>query len=165
MRRRWNSAVGRNLRSCTLHQGLLFPLSLSFSFCCDPFSLSYHGCSLFFLHRSRQRCALALSLTMWNQIALSCQIQLPSVCGCRVSACLCVGYTTVALAKKLSNLKHYRQIFWLFCFCLVFFYYVACKKLSRHVNHPDSCVKPVWWSHRLVILPQAESSTFWTWSQ
>lgn len=110
VRRRWNSTAGRNLRSCTLHQGLLFLPSLSCSLCCDPFSPSYHGCSLFFSHRSRQRCALALSLTMWNQIALSCHAQLPSVCGCRLTACLCVCCTTETLAKKLSNLKHHRLI-------------------------------------------------------
>lgn len=48
--------------------------------------------------------------------------------------------------------------FWLFCFGLGFFFLVLLvKKLPRHVNHPDSCVKPTWWSHRLVIVPQAGS--------
>lgn len=85
VRRRWNSTAGRNLRSCTLHQELLFPL-LSFSLCCDPFFPSVMAWLLTpdLLAFSAAPCT---GLGVWNQIALSRQL---TISLCRVSACLSV---------------------------------------------------------------------------
>lgn len=80
------------------------------------------------------------------------------------SQCLSVCWLhNGATCQEAIKSKTPQADFWLFCFGLGFFCScVACKKLSRHVNHPNSCVKPIRWSHWLVILPQAESSTLWT---
>lgn len=152
VRRRRSSSAERSLRSHTLHRELLFPLL--------PFSLPR---SLLLSVTSRLLILLLLRLllpfmaaTCSGIIAWLCEITLrysrrpstPSVCGCRVRACLvCVCWSHF---KKLSNLKHHRHL----SDCPVLGC-VAWKKLSKHVNHPASCVKHTWWSHWLVSLPRS----------
>lgn len=112
----WSSTAWRNLRFCTLQQKLLF--SFSFSPRCDPFFpcvMSWLLILLLFSHFSQQWCALVFSSLVWNQIALYTQPQLPSVCGCRVRACLCVFDS----CQEASKTKPPQSNFWLFWFVFV----------------------------------------------
>lgn len=129
----------RNLRSCTLHQGLLCPnrhLSLSVVMLLlvllPPPWLHTHGA-----RSSSHRFVVVVS----------------------VPVCSLFNTDTCQEAIKSKTLQ---ADFWFEWFLFRLFSCVAFKILSRYINHPDSCVKPISWSHRLVVLPQEKNLTFWT---
>ena len=151
VRRTWSSTAGRNLRPCTLHQGLLFPplhttsLLLHHVMAAHSSSTVVHGsdvhwCFLFFC----SPCEIRLYYP-------ARAMQLPSVCGSRVRVFLSLAVCLLLSCQEDIKSKPPQAHLLLLSFCLDVFLFFS----LGHVNHPDGCVKPVWWSHRLVLLPQA----------
>lgn len=122
VRHRWNSTAGRNLRSCTLHQGLLFPLSLLSLSAVIP-SLSVISwlliirlppfmaamCTSFIAHHVKSDCIIPSEPA---PISLRLQSQCLSVC------LLHNGYS----CQKAIKSKTPQADFWLCCFGWAFFF-------------------------------------------
>ena len=130
VRHRWNSTAGRNLRSCTLHQGLLFPplspLSLSLSLSLLWSLLSVISwlliillppfmavmCTSFIAHHVKSDCIIPSEPA---PISLRLQSQCLSVC------LLHNGDSCQQAIKS----KTPQADFWLFCFGWAFFFFLV----------------------------------------